>query len=269
MPSLIIYTCVTSNYDWILPPIWRSPSLKYICFTNVLNFKCKGWEIRTLPSLVDGFSPALKNRYCKMFPWKILPPHDWSIYIDANIRVISNLSPIVNAIHESNLEIAAFRHPFRSTIFQEADACKQLNKISARDYAVLDHQLNRYITEGMPIDSKLFENNVIIRSGHSHQLPSVMALWWEELKGGIKRDQISFPYVIWKTQTSIYSLMFSIRDENPYFRIVPHRRPGSISNYLLARQHHGLHWEYLVVIYKTLADFLRRLYHQVTHLSLR
>jgi hypothetical protein len=178
-----------------------------------------------------------------MFPWEVLPKHDWSIYIDANIRILKNPAEIIDQLVSDGLEMAIFQHPLRSNVWQEADACKRLGKIPLEDHATLDKQLLRYGSEGLPPESGLTENNVIIRSGQSSHLTSVMTLWWEEFSRGVKRDQISLPYVLWKTRTSIYRIPFSARDNNHYFRIVTHRGKGGFSSYLNARCHHGSIWK--------------------------
>ena len=40
-----------------------------------------------------------------------------------------------------------------------------------------------------------------------------MELWWEELKYGSKRDQLSFNYASWKTNTQFNWINQDIRDD--------------------------------------------------------
>ena len=242
MKSVLVYTCVTNDYDWLLPPVWRSPYVHYVCFTDNPKMNAKGWEMRPLPSVSGLSNGTVANRYCKFFPWKILPEHDWSLYIDANIRLMSDPSPVLADMEAMGSELAIPTHPQRSDVWQEAEACKRLNKIPGRDHPVLNDQLARYQADGFPSDTGLTENNIIFRSGDSARLMPVMEQWWEELQNGVQRDQISLPYVLWSTGTPIYRLPFSARDTNPYFRIVPHRRNGGLYNYLQARRYHGPMW---------------------------
>ena len=120
----------------------------------------------------------------------------------------------------------------------------QRNKFKPVDRIGVRNQLDRYERAGLDSDSGLTENGIIIRSGNRDVLEPVMQLWWDEFVSGVKRDQISLPYVLFKTKTEIYRLPFTSRAKNPYFRIVPHRKPGSFGNYLAARQYHGLHWKF-------------------------
>lgn len=242
MKSGLIYTCITNDYDWLLSPVWRSQHVHYICFTDNPKMNSKGWEMRPLPSVAGLSSGTLANRFCKFFPWKILPEHDWSLYIDANIRVMSDPSPVLADMEALGAELAIPTHPQRSTIWQEAEACKRRNKFPASDHPVLNDQLARYQADGFPSDTGLTENGIIFRSGDSARLIPVMEQWWEELQNGVQRDQLSLPYVLWSTGIPVYRLPFSARDANPYFRIVPHRRNGGIYSYLKARRYHGTIW---------------------------
>lgn len=239
MKNIVVFTCITNNYDWLLPPLWTSPNVIYICFSDDPNLRCKGWEVRPLPSLPVLRDGNLANRFCKFFPWKILPAHKWSLYIDANIRLLIDPSPIITEALGIGAEIAIPNHPQRSDLWEEAGACKKLNKFTASDFAAIDAQLGRYESSGMPKGTGLTGNGIIFRSGQSERLLPVMEKWWIELSEGVKRDQISLPFVLWSTDVPIYKIPFFVWDPNPYFRIVPHRRGSGWFSYLHARQYHG------------------------------
>jgi hypothetical protein len=258
MDKLIVYTYLNTDYDWLLPPIWSSTQVQYICFTDEPGLKCEGWDVRYLSSFAGLCGGKMGNRYCKFFPWNLLPSHDWSIYIDANIRLLKDPTAIMNQITSRGVEMGIFQHPDRNNVWQEADACKMLGKISTDEYPVLERQLLRYHNEGLPFQSGLTENGVIIRAGRSDRLGSVMKLWWAELNNGVKRDQISLPYVLWKTQTSIYRIPGSFRKNNPYFRIVAHRKKGDVITYLNARRYHGVLWSALYFGYWLVCGVKRR-----------
>lgn len=240
MQRIIIYTCITNNYDWLLPPIWNAPGVRHICFTDDLDIQANGWEVFRIPAGPEVINGTLANRYCKIFPWKILPEHDWSLYIDANVRVIADPSPIIAETHAAGAELAIPRHPTRADVWQEAEACRRLEKIARCERPVLEAQLARYQRRGLPQASGLTENNIIVRSGESVRLMPVMERWWEELRAGVQRDQLSLPYILWETATPIYRLPYSARDANPYFRRVTHRRERCLYNYVEARRYHGV-----------------------------
>ena len=233
--DLIVYTCVTGNYDWVFSPIWKLEGVKYICFTDNPKLKDPVWDFRALPKECQGFDNSAANRFCKFFPWKVLPPHTWSIYMDANVRLLSDPRPLIELM-EKGTNIAIPMHPSRSDPWQEALACIKLKKIQGEAICVLESQLKRYEQNGLKRNCGLTENNVIIRSGNELLLSNTMQLWWVELMSGVMRDQISLPYVLFKSDTNIFRIPFSTREENPYFRITPHRRKWSLERYVKARR---------------------------------
>jgi hypothetical protein len=234
--DLIIYTCVTGNYDWVFSPIWQQEGVKYICFTDNRRMKDPAWDFREIPKECHGFDNSTVNRFCKFFPWKILPPHTWSIYIDANVRLLSDPRPLIKMVEKTGVSIAIPRHPTRSDPWQEGLACVKRKKIQGEMLSILESQLKRYEESGLKQNCGLTENNVIIRTGTEYYLNNTMQLWWNEFTSGVARDQISLPFVLFKSETNIFRIPFSTREENPYFRVTPHRRKWSIGRYIKARR---------------------------------
>lgn len=76
MRRIMACSCVANNYDWLLPPVWRSPYVHYVCFTDNPTMNASGWEIRPLPTISGVSNGAAANRGFKLFPWRILPEHD-------------------------------------------------------------------------------------------------------------------------------------------------------------------------------------------------
>ena len=257
--KIIVYTCIARGYDYLLPPVWLDPSIEFFCFSDDIDDESAGWQVTDIPENEYSVDPVIRNRFCKMFPWKVLPKHDWSIYIDANIRLLSDPSPIITQVESAGYQMAIPAHPHRSNIWEEVEACLRRKKFKPEDEVQVQGQLERYKQSGLTSGSGLTENNIIIRSGNRDVLEPVMQLWWDEFVSGVKRDQISLPYILFKTKTEIYRLPFSSRDNNPYFRIVPHRKPGNIGNYLAARQYHGLFWKSAFHAYRIVSGVMRRL----------
>lgn len=257
--KIIVYTCITEGYDYLFPPVWIDPSIEFFCFSDAVNEDTAGWQVIAIPEHEYYDDCVISNRYCKMFPWKVLPKHDWSIYIDANIRLLRDPSPIIADIESAGYHMAIPAHPDRSNIWEEVEACIRLKKFKPEDELRVQDQLDRYKRAGLTLVSGLTENNIIIRSGSRGVLEPVMQLWWDEFLSGVKRDQVSLPYVLFKTKTEISRLTFSSRDNNPYFRIVPHRKIGSAGNYLAARKYHALYWSFAFHAYRTVSSVMRRL----------
>jgi hypothetical protein len=164
-----------------------------------------------------------------MFSWEILPEYDVAVYMDANLRVLGDIAPLVRQFVESQAPLALIRHPDRSDIRQEAERCIELKKVRPEEVAILRRQVDSYIAEGLPENHVLTENNVIFfRHGHP-LLAGIMRDWWHEFRSHAKRDQISLPYVLWKNGVVPLYWDWNVRAPNPYFAIHRHRG-GTLQN---------------------------------------
>lgn len=82
-------------------------------------------------------------------------------------------------------------------IFEEAiRLLPQMRDNPKRIYA----QVEKYWLEGMPENFGSVACGILLRE-HNHPVcVKLMEDWWHEIETQSKRDQISFPYVIWKNQ---------------------------------------------------------------------
>jgi len=179
-----------------------------------------------MPKEVNGLSPFLASRWCRFFPYLLAPDADVSIYVDGNIRILGPLMPIIKDFLDSRHGMGLFRHPCRQNIRAEAKACVKYNKLDDHDLQLIWDQVLLYEKSGVPIQGKLTENGVIFRNHHDTKLKETMELWWHELVHGVKRDQISLPWV--RSKTKISTLVSnSYRENNPYFSGPFRHRPNS------------------------------------------
>ncbi len=108
----VIYTSVTNNYDQI--PQYKSidPSFDYICFSNDFpeGSWIGHWQIRAIP--FKNKRQILLSRYTKILPHIVLPEYDWSIWLDANLSVISDsIYRDINICIERNQLWNGIKHP--------------------------------------------------------------------------------------------------------------------------------------------------------------
>ncbi len=142
-------------------------------------------------------SPIKRNRYIKMHPHLIFPDYKYSIYVDANIQIKGDLSEI---ICESNLGISAFKHYWRDCLYYEAISLVNAKRIIPEDAIV---QTKKYLSEKMPVHFGLTEMGVIAREHNKKKCINLMNSWWDEFDNYALRDQISFPYVLWKNHYTL------------------------------------------------------------------
>lgn len=210
--KLVVYTCITAGYD-DLPAITQPEAgVRYVCFTDGPLGEKDGWHMRPLPRRLGD--PVLENRFVKMHPHLLFPEHACSVYVDGNIL----LKPGVRAFAEEALrsdDLALYAHPFRDCIYEEADMCARIGHDWAWNFA---RQMRRYRGEGMPGHHGLFECNILFRRHHVPVVVAVMEAWWQEFTHGIRRDQLSLPYLLHKHSLRVRGLGQShVRNDNPHF----------------------------------------------------
>lgn len=198
----VVYTCVTGNYDNVKDPIYIPDKVDFILFTEKYNLpdlrkNLKGWQVKELPIMpqyVD--SPALENRYLKLHPHEYFSKYDYSIYIDGNVRVVGDIcSLLCNTKNDTGL--AFHRHRQRKSVYYEAEVCKLLGK-GNKQY--IDIQMNKYKNAGFPENFGLYEATVIATDLSNPNAEKLYNLWWNELiETNSGRDQLSLPYVVWKS----------------------------------------------------------------------
>ncbi|MBC5784881.1 DUF616 domain-containing protein [Ramlibacter sp. USB13] len=220
---LLVYTCITAGYDDLLPLRRPEPGVRYVCFTDRTLRGDHGWEIRPLPR--DDLDPLSANRYVKMHPHLLFPEHGRSVYVDGNLELKDGIAAFADdALREHPL--ALFSHPFRDCLFHEAAECAAIGYGWIWTYIA---QLRRYHRDGMPARAGLYECGILPRRHDAPQVATLMEAWWHEFQGGIRRDQVSLPYLLWKQRTPFKALGLSgIRtDDSPLGRLHPGHKPST------------------------------------------
>lgn len=194
--KIVVYTCIAGNYDTVLEPLYHNDNVDYILYTNNENIQVKEWKKREIPEKIQELnSNVLINRYIKMHPKELFEGYDYSIYIDGNIRTVSDLSSFVNQVN-SKTGLALHRHSTRNCVYQEAKACELFRKGNSEK---LNYQLEQYRKEGFSDNYGLLECNVIVSDLKNEVAAGILNEWWEDFrKWSSMRDQISLPYVLWK-----------------------------------------------------------------------
>lgn len=222
----VIYTCITNDYDELMT-VRPSIGLDYVCFTDGSFQETRnGWTIRRLPPNIGR--GAFLNRYVKMHPHELLREYMTSIYVDGNVQVLDDPRELADAVLNRG-DIALYEHPFRFCVYREAAECSAIGY----DWAWrINRQLSRYEKEGYPRNHGLYEANVIIRRHLVGAVQRMMEAWWHEYQNGVRRDQLSLPYVSWKYGVPIVSLGPSdIRSGGKYFQLREgHVRASSLVN---------------------------------------
>jgi hypothetical protein len=198
----------------------QTEGVDYICLVDDLALPALGWDVRLMPQ--PGLPPASRCRWAKFHPHHVFPRHTASIYVDGNIEIIGDLAPLLRILvcHP----IAMYEHPFRRCSYAEAIECELIGFDKPERIC---QQFERYRVAGFPRDLGLFEANVILRTHRDPALMRAMDRWWAEWQSGVKRDQLSLTYALWREGLAAKSLgPNDARSIHEYFRYHPHLGPA-------------------------------------------
>jgi hypothetical protein len=227
MNNKVIYTSIVGNYDILKDPPITLKGWDYICFSNDLkqqNYSV--WRIRPIPF---KFRDNLRlSRYVKLNPHRVLDNYKYSLWIDSNLTIINHsIENILNEFIKDDIMISVPKHPFRICAYDEAMTCIREGRDKKQ---IIEKQIEFLKNEGFPYENGLFENNIIFRQHNNSQVIQQSNDWWKNYIQFSKRDQLSFPYTLWKNKLTCVPFMldnFSARN-HPGIQYSPHNR--SIKN---------------------------------------
>lgn len=197
---IAVYMCITGGYDDVIEPLFVPNNCDFYAITDFDLPQGSKWnriDVNSYPETRE-LNNVLKNRYFKFFSHKIFKDYKYSIYIDGNIKVCSDLTEHVNRI--SNLGLSFFRHSKRNCVYVEADTCKRLKKEKTEHL----HELTNFLkSEGFPQNYGLIECNFIVRDHSSELCTEIMEDWWNMFNQFAKRDQLLLPYILYKRKIKV------------------------------------------------------------------
>lgn len=141
--------------------------------------------------------------------YKMLPHNTFhsgiTVYCDANMTLVKpeELLRLCNNLENSDASAIFFSHPQRTTSRSEIAECIKRGLLKPDALT----RYNEWRAEGFKDTIPLMENNVLIRKTFDDDLIKCEEIWYNEYKNGIKRDQPSLPYAMWKSGYSNFILM--------------------------------------------------------------
>lgn len=221
--KIAVYSCITGGYDNIIEPFFSIDGVDYIMFTDNKKISTDKWQIVPIPKDIAKLkNNLLINRYIKMHPNIVGTQYDYSLYIDGNICVVSNIRNMINAINPKT-GFALHGHISRDCIYDEIQVCKNMKKGNIEK---LIEQANRYQTAGFPRHYGLLEATVILTDLHNPIALDLQNKWWHEfLNSESRRDQIALPYILWQNKIPITYMngLGCPVQRNPKFRKYQHK----------------------------------------------
>lgn len=219
----VVYTCITGGYDDPYEPIYKSDYLDYVLFTDKNEGKKSCWRYELIDNNIEDLKGNKANRYYKFHPFEIFSQqYDYSIYIDGNVQTVSDITSLYRVAKESPLGIAMHRHATRNCLYKDELWCEYNGRGNIER---LRTQVQQYKNDGFPENFGLCEGTIIVTDLKNEKAPEIYQNWWNEFcRSESGRDQISFPYVLWKMGYHIQDIGDLGNDEyrNPKFRISAH-----------------------------------------------
>lgn len=219
---IAVYTVVFGKYDAIQEPYCHPDNIDYYLITDqdidLNNSLWKKKDISGFENDLKNMSNAEKNRYFKMNPFDVFAEYEYSIYIDGNIQVISDLTEYIYRV--GNCGFAAHMHSSRDCVYEESNAVLFAKKETKEH---IDKHMEHLHEEHFPKHYGMLECNVLVRR-KCDSCKQLMRDWWWEFLTYSKRDQLSIPYVLYKNGVSVSEVgtLGNNVYENPSFRIVTH-----------------------------------------------
>lgn len=191
----VIYTCLTGSYDNLAQPLSIDDGCDYICFSNDIKEEHVGvWMIKPIPFTCND--KMRLSRYVKLLPHTALGNYEYSLYIDANIQIVSKeFYNIIYSRMSEGYPIYQVPHPHYDCIYDDIRKAYMGRRVSLKE---AKRQLDHLLYEGFPQHYGLYENGLILRKHNEEQIIKISEKWWDEYQNYSKRDQFSLVYVYWK-----------------------------------------------------------------------
>ena len=223
---IAIYTSIFGGYDNLIDEQFQMYGVDYICFTD-RDIESKTWKVvKSTPIYNDSNRNAKKY---KVLPHRYLNDYDWSIWIDGNIKVISDIRSLCNGdAYKLYDHMLVGEYDRRNCIYDEAQTILNFGKINSERYPekgiknwkdnpkLIVDQMNRYTSVGYPKQNGLATTPIMVRNHLDSGVIKHNEDWWSEIKHNSKRDQLSFNYIAWKNKFNFVYLEGDSRN-NEYF----------------------------------------------------
>lgn len=147
---------------------------------------------------IIGQGGKMDAQRMKLLPHRYFQDYDVSVWMDGNFELTGNIKEVVNRFMKHS-DFAVLRHPaenlgIRPTVFREAEVAV-LQGVEKK--SKIQKQIAFYKGQGLPADTEVTMNGIIIRRHNETKVKVFDELWWNEMLHRSSRDQISFPYLAW------------------------------------------------------------------------
>jgi hypothetical protein len=193
--KIAVITSLCGINTKLVPPSVVFEGVSYIAFVDKFH-ESNVWEQRKSLdfTLDDKYNGRRNAKIYKVLPQMFLPEYDYWFWVDSTHELIMNPNDVIQKYLE-DYEIGVWNHTDRSCLYKEAEAVND-NNYDYKD--LVNNQIEYYKSQGYPENNGLYELPVIIRK-NTDNIKILNMRWWEQICRFSSRDQISMPFVLWKT----------------------------------------------------------------------
>ncbi|CAN8253438.1 unnamed protein product [Cochlearia groenlandica] len=228
--EVVVSTCAFGGGDNLYQPIGMSKaSSKKVCYVafwdevTVAAQEEEGhkigengyigtWRIVVVKDL-PFMDQRLNGKIPKMLSHRLFPDAKYSIWVDSKSQFRRDPLGVLDALlWRTNSVLGISEHGARSSVYDEAKAVVKKHKATPEEVEI---QINQYRLDKLPEDKRfngkkaLSEASVIVRE-NTPLTNLFMCLWFNEVVRYTSRDQLSFPYVLWRLKVLKNINMFPV-----------------------------------------------------------
>jgi hypothetical protein len=140
--------------------------------------------------------PVRASRRAKLMPHRFFPDAAWTIYLDNKSRLLRAPRDILGPLSaRADANFFAYPHFRRDCVYQEI---RTVLENGLDDPRIVRERWRTYRREGMPRHAGLIEGHFIVRR-RAPEVERFGEQWFDQVQRFSRRDQLSFPYLVWKT----------------------------------------------------------------------
>lgn len=200
--SIAVLQANLDNFDLPIEPIEQNVPITFHRFTDG-NF---------LP--IEGLTPRLQYRLCKMFGWQMVPDFNYYIWLDGVLTLgrPDSVEWLINQLGDN--DIAFFRHPTRHSIAEEVQHLDDyLNRRKGtkrgQEYLIkryrngLHKEAFKVISQAPQfVDDKLYASTAFIYR-NTPEVQDFMTAWGLYQYRYYTCDQVILPFLLWFHQLKV------------------------------------------------------------------
>lgn len=193
---------------------------EYICFTDDILLRSTNWKVSYLGTVAD---PKLKSREIKTTSILNMPEYSLFCYKDNNVTLTASPNKIFSQLPEDT-DVAFFLHQKRKYLYQEFIACEVYGKDTRE--RIRSHFLKYLRSSNSVLFESVYCGGLFIAKVNP-QTRTFFQNWFDEIRHGSTRDQLSLPMAIQKSGVVIHILEGSILQSSWHFWPEPGLRKDS------------------------------------------